>query len=217
MSIVKSIMGSSLAGAQRSLGQAQSQAANIGAEHGQLGIDELRRQFSATEAAFGPTIAQGQGAFDQQAALSGALGPEAQALAFQNFQSSPGQQFLQQQGEKALLRNAAATGDLGGGRTKLGLIQHGMGLAQQDLGNQFARLGSVAAPGLEFQSRLGGMRGNLGVNTANLLGGIGQAKGTALTAPFSANVAAQKTRDQAIGNLIEGGVGLASEKGWFGL
>ena len=50
-----------------------------------------------------------------QAALSGALGPQAQSEAFANFQSSPGIRFLQEQGERALMRNAAARGGLGTG------------------------------------------------------------------------------------------------------
>ena len=61
-------------------------------------------------------LGAGQDAQGVQAALSGALGAEAQAQAFANFQDSPGQAFLQERGERAVTRNASATGGLGGGR-----------------------------------------------------------------------------------------------------
>ena len=70
-------------------------------------IGQIINQGSAGLEAF---MDPGQQANQLQAALSGALGPEAQAEAFANFQSSPGTQFLQQQGERALMRNAAARG-----------------------------------------------------------------------------------------------------------
>src|SRR5690606_8117107 len=72
-----------------------------------------------------------------QAALTGALGPEAQAAALAEYQSSPGQQFLQQEQEKALLRNSAALG--GGvsadGRVQTALQEQAFGRAQTDFDN----------------------------------------------------------------------------------
>ena len=56
------------------------------------------------------------------------------------------------------MRNRAATGDLGGGRTQQALQQQGIGFAQQDFGNQFARLGQVAGRGLGATQALGGLR-----------------------------------------------------------
>jgi hypothetical protein len=206
MSVVKDVIGSitgaNAADAARGQGQAALQAGEIAAEQGQLGIDEINKQFGLTESAFAPTIASGQGAFDQQAALSGALGPEAQKAAFANFQASPGQQFLQQQGEKALLRNAAATGQLGGGRTQQALQEQAIGLAQQDFANQFSRLGNVAGQGLTLQSQLGGLRQGLGTNIANLRGGIGQAQGDALLGNAQAGVNAAAAQDQGVANII---------------
>jgi len=57
-----------------------------------------------------PFMQSGGQAHDLQAALSGALGPEAQQQAFNSYSSSPGVQFAQQEAERALLRNASATG-----------------------------------------------------------------------------------------------------------
>lgn len=91
----------------------------------------------------------GMQAQQQQAALSGALGTQAQQQAYNNFQSSPGQQWLQQQAERGLLRNAAAIGGLGGGNVRQELQRQAMGLAQQDFQNQFNRMGSVADRGIQ--------------------------------------------------------------------
>lgn len=90
----------------------------------------------------------GVGASDRQAALSGALGPEAQQQAFADYLASPEQDYLREMGEQAILRNASATGGLGGGRVLQELQRHGIGLAAQDYANSFDRLGTLANRGL---------------------------------------------------------------------
>lgn len=117
-----------------------------------------------------PFVGPGQDANQLQAALSGALGPEAQAQAFQNFQASPGQAFLQEQGERGLLRTAAARGDLGGGNLGRELSVFNQGLALQDLDAQFGRLGDVATRGLSGATTIGGLRGQ----QAGIQGQLGQ-------------------------------------------
>ena len=92
---------------------------------------------------------QGQQASQLQAALSGALGNQAQAQAFANFQASPGQQWLQDQALRGITRNAAAVGGLGGGNVLQALQRQAMGLAQQDFQNQFANMGAVADRGMQ--------------------------------------------------------------------
>ena len=132
-----------------------------------------------------PFVQRGDEAGKLQAALSGALGPAAQAQAYQNFQSSPGQEFLLQQGERALTRNAAATGGLGGGNVKRELVNFGQGMALQDLARQTGQMGEVAGRGLNaagtsagITSNLAGQQAGLGaqLSTANaqLAGQLGQ-------------------------------------------
>ena len=58
-----------------------------------------------------PFAGGGAQAFQQQAALSGAAGPQAQQEAFASFQASPGQAFLREQGEQ---RGKQAAGGGGG-------------------------------------------------------------------------------------------------------
>lgn len=130
----------------------------------------------------------GAGAQQQQAALSGALGPQAQQAAFDAFTESPGQAFLRERGERALTRNAAALGGLGGGNVRAELQRQGIGFAQQDLERQFQALGAVANRGLSaggilaglgttgagLATQVGGQLGQLGVGGANIFQNIGQ-------------------------------------------
>lgn len=95
-----------------------------------------------------PFYQSGNQASQLQAALSGALGPEAQQQAFDNYMESPEQAYLRERGEQAILRNASATGGLGGGRVLQELQRHGIGLAAQDYANSFGRLGALADRGL---------------------------------------------------------------------
>lgn len=134
------------------------------------GLGDLGQNFQQTQQMFSPYMQQGQQAFNQQAALSGAQGAEAQQQAYSQFQSSPGQQFLQQQAEKALLRNAAATGQLGGGNTQSALQQQAIGFASQDFDNYYNRLGGVSQAGLGLTGQLGQTNANMGSNIASLYG-----------------------------------------------
>jgi hypothetical protein len=114
----------------------------IGAE------DALRRALQASGGLLDPVAQGGLSAFNLQGAQSGALGPEAQQQAFSNFQASPGQDFLRNRAEQSLLRNQAAIGGLGGGNVRSALQEQAIGLASQDFGNQFDRLGQLSSFGL---------------------------------------------------------------------
>lgn len=98
-------------------------------------------------------------AFTAQAALAGALGPQQQQQAFSGYTASPGQQYLQQQGQQALLANEAAIGGLGGGNVRRELMRQGIGMAAQDFGSQFNRLGQIAGTGLQAAQSAGQLRG----------------------------------------------------------
>lgn len=107
----------------------------------------------------GKWVNPGVQANNVQAALSGALGPEAQAQAYANFNESPAQAFLREQGERALMRNAAATGGLQGGNVLKELTRYGQGVASQDFQNYYDRLGGVANRGMEAQGLRSGLYG----------------------------------------------------------
>jgi hypothetical protein len=90
----------------------------------------------------------GEQAQQMNAALTGALGADAQAQAYSQFQESPGQAYLREQAERGLTRNSAAIGGLGGGNVRKELQQQAVGLAAQDFQNQFDRRGTVADRGM---------------------------------------------------------------------
>ncbi len=172
--IVGATVGSALIGARGARKAGEAQAAGQ-----QAGIGEQRRQFDITQEQLEPFRAGGVSAFDLQLAQSGALGPEEQAQAFQQFQESPGQAFLRERGERSILRTAAARGGLGGANVQKELVQFGQGVAAQDFGNQFSRLGSLSRAGLSAAGGLGQIGAQTSGNISNLLAGQGtsQAQG----------------------------------------
>lgn len=123
------------------------------------GAQEALGQIGQGAGVLGGFVQPGQQAFDLQAAQSGALGPEAQAAAFQAFRESPGQQFALEQAERASIRNASATGGLGGGNIRRELERQAIGFAQQDFANQFARLGQVSGLGAQAAGQTAQLRG----------------------------------------------------------
>ena len=110
-------------------------------------LEESRRQFDLTREDFRPFQEAGTAAVGQQQALIGLSGVEAQQEALSALEVSPGQQFLRDRAQKNLLRNTSAIGGLGGGNVRSALVQQGVGFAQQDIQNQFGRLGQLAGQG----------------------------------------------------------------------
>lgn len=133
---------------------------------------------------FDSFLRNGQRAQGLQAAYSGAMGADAQQRAYNNFIESPGQAWLREQGERAVTRNAAAMGGLGGGRVMQELQRQGQGLAAQDFDAHFARLAGLSDQGLMAAQGIGqlrGMQGNMNANSglamADLYGNAGNALG----------------------------------------
>lgn len=168
-------IGSAFAASEASKQQREAigQAERASARQAALGRSDIRSSLRPTlgELTAGATQAQqslqpiaqtGLGAFDIQAAISGALGPEAQAQAFQNFQASPEQAFLQQEAEQASLRGASATGGLGGGRIQQELQRQAIGFGSQNIQDRFNRLGSIAGQGIQAQTNLANLQSSLG-------------------------------------------------------
>jgi hypothetical protein len=151
---------------------AASKAAKIQEEAELTGIGEQRRQFDITQESFRPFQEAGVAAIGQQQALLGLSGDEAQQSAFDQFNQSPGQQFLRNRAQKNLLRNSAAIGGLGGGNVRSALVQQGVGFAQQDFNNQFGRLGQLAGQGQAATQSVGQFGQNA---TNNIQQGINQA------------------------------------------
>ena len=89
----------------------------------------------------------GERAANVEAALSGALGAAAQQQAINSFIESPGQAYLREQQEKALLRNSAAIGGLGGGNVRTALQEQAYGIAAQQQQQQVENLRAISQLG----------------------------------------------------------------------
>ncbi len=170
-----------LGGAERDAFRAQEAAA--------LRAEELAGQ--RFEQIVTPGLEIGQQAQQQQAALSGALGPEAQQAAFTGFQESPGTAFLREQGLREISSQAAVTGQGGGNRLRA-LTDFSQGLALQDLSRQQQQLGQVAGQGIS-------LAGTGATLTGLQTGGI--------TAQGAAEAGQAVAGSQAIQNLIGQGIG----------
>jgi hypothetical protein len=139
-------------------------------------------------------IQQGAQGMDIQAALAGLRGNDAQGQAFQNFNQSPGQEFLRNQGERSIVRNASATGGLGGGNVRRALAEYGTGAAAQDFNNQFQR-GQQA---LGSQQNSAGQAAQLAFGTGQgMSNNIGQAGVNAQNQIFNTGTNLAQGRTQA--------------------
>jgi hypothetical protein len=179
---------------------AAGDAAAIQSGAAEAGIAEQRRQFEAmrellkpyTEAGvpalagLQPYAQAGAPALEQQQALLGLRGPEAQRAAIAGIEGGAGYQAQVQAGEEALLQRASATGGLRGGNIQGALAQFRPQMLQQEIERQYGRLGGMADIGRVTQQNLAqigqssaagtGSAGlQTGTNVANLLSQQGAA------------------------------------------
>lgn len=160
--------------------QATQQALDLLSGGEARGLGQLNQNFSQAISGLSPFIQPGVDATQLSAALSGALGPEAQAQAFQNFQESPGQAFLREQGELSVVNQAAAGGGLGGANFRKRLTEFGQGLALQDLTRQTGQLNLLGGQGAVAQGQASQLGGAQGQAAANLIGQQTQAGASAV-------------------------------------
>lgn len=197
-------IGSSIgAGAEAS--SAAEEAAEIQAESTEAGIAELRRQFDITQENLAPFQEAGELALEKQKALLGLGTKFEQDVALAEFEESPGQQFLRDQQEKALLRNAAAIGGLGGGNIRTALQEQAFGRAQTDFANELNRLAGISGTGQVAATTTG----ELGSTTAGNIAELGIAGGEARA---SGILGQQQTQAQTIKDIIS----LGAQFGAFG-
>ena len=181
-------------------GQAAERGAATQAAAADKGIEEQRRQFDALVELMSPYVTAGTGAltrlapfeeagarsFEQQQALLGLRGPEAERAAIERISGGETFQSLAKQGEEALLQRASATGGLRGGNIQAALGQFRPQLLSSLIDEQYGRLGGLSATGLGVTSDIFS-RGQASAagqaaqgvtsasNVANLLANRGQA------------------------------------------
>jgi hypothetical protein len=203
-------------------------AAQTGAS--QAGIEEQRRQFDkvqellkpysmAGEKALGglaPFAAAGAPALEEQQALLGLRGPEAERAAIERIRSGETFQALAGQGEEALLQRASATGGLRGGNIQGALAQFRPALLSSLIDQIYGRLGGMTALGAETTGNLA----RLGQASAAGTGAAAQTTGTNVATLLGQQGAAQAGAEIAQGRAfgaipaaISGGLGLFSGLG----
>jgi hypothetical protein len=155
---------------------AASEAAGIQAGAAGAGIEEQRRQFDALQALLKPYTEAGLPALQQQQALLGLQGPEAEQAAIERIRGGETFQALAQQGEEALLQRASATGGLRGGNIQGALAQFRPALLNQAIEQQYGRLGGMTTLGQRSAAGVGAAGMESGSNVSNLLAQQGAAR-----------------------------------------
>ncbi len=209
MCIAAAVVGGSLVGGVMS-SNAQKKAAKTAASAetyaAELQIEESRRQFDQIRQLMSPYVTAGNMAVVEQQSLAGLLGREAQQASINDIQNSSQFAALQQQGENAILQNAAATGGLRGGNTQGALAQFRPALLNQLIESQYEKLGGLTSIG---QNAAAGV-GNAGMTTTGqinqALGNMGSAQAGAALARGQANAQLAGTLSNAAGTLIGTGI-----------
>lgn len=154
-----------------------------------------------------PAGLQSMDALNRLRAAQGLFGPELQKQFYDEFVSSPGTQFLRDEGIRDINRELAARGGLGGGSRLKAITQFSQNLANQNVGNYMQGLGSLAQTDLSLAGQLAGLRTGLGSNVATGLtdAAIGAA---------DARVAGGQGTGEIIGGLVSAiGSGVSA---WMG-
>lgn len=168
-------MANSMRGAPTAASQYQVDAGRAGQGYIDQGAQAAGAAYSPYTQA-GSTAVGGLGAYQdagasalqQQQALAGLLGPEAQQQAIQMLQASPQYQSMVQQGEAAILQNASATGGLRGGNTQAMLAQFRPQMLSQLINQQYERLGGLSALGQQTGMGVAGLGANAAAGTAGV-------------------------------------------------
>lgn len=167
------------AGAAVASAKMQSSAIKKAGRQQQVAADratvEQQRQFNLTRQDFAPILERGNVAGEQLNAFLGLSGREAEQEAVRGFTESPGQTFLRERQERALLRNEAALGGLGGGNVRTALQEQAFGIASTQLGERKDRLAQVASLGAGATAAGAGIGAGISSNISNIALGAGGA------------------------------------------
>jgi len=155
---------------------AAGDAAAIQSEAAAEGVAEQRRQFDSLQALLKPYTEAGLPALEQQQALLGLQGPEAERAAIERISGGPRFQEITRQGEEAILSRASATGGLRGGNVQQALAQFRPQVLNQLIEEQYGRLGGMTTLGQRSAAGVGAAGMETGENVSNLLAQQGAAR-----------------------------------------
>ena len=198
--VVGDITGSSAAAS------AGKRAGKIQAKAAQAGIEETRRQFDALIKLMSPYVQAGAPALEQQMAMAGLRGPEAERAAIDALAASPQLEALARQGEEAILQQASATGGLRGGNVQAALAQFRPAMLQRLIEQRYEQLGGLTEIGRVSSGFQGEAGLNTGTNISNLLLGKG-------AATAGSKIAQGQAQGAAFGNLLKIGGTIAAMGG----
>ena len=202
----------------RSKSKAAKSAAQADIAAQEAAIAEQRRQFDETVELLRPFVETGQEAMyglqpyaepglfamEQQAAIAGLMGPEAQAAQIAQIEADPLYQATVRQGEEALLQQASATGGLRGGNIQGALAQFRPQMLTDQINQQYGRLGGFTALGQGTQLDLA----RLGQASATGQAQVGQSASANIQQALANQGAAQAgyrlARGQAQAEMIGG-------------
>lgn len=174
--------------------QSSKKAASAQENAANEGIGEQRREFDKMQEVLAPYTIAGMGAMNAQGTLLGLAGADEQKKAISAIEQGPGFTEMINQGENAMLQNAAATGGLRGGNLEAALSQFRPQMLNQAIQQRVQNLGQLTAIGAQSATGVGNAAMQMGGNIANLYGKIGQAQ--------AGNAIAQGQNSQnMIGNL----------------
>ncbi len=126
-----------------------------------------------------------------------------------NWQSSsPSYQFRMDEGQKALERSKAASGDYFSGDTAKALTKFGQDFASQEFEADWRRLGELAGEGADATG-----------TTVNVAGNYGQQAGNNIMTAGNARASGYQQAGNAWGNFWQGAAGVpmyAAGQGWWG-
>ena len=141
---------------------------------------EGRRQHEQNREDFAPYIERGNAAGDRYNDFLGLNGQEAEQSAISGFNESPGQAFLRQRQERALTRNSAAIGGLGGGNVRTALQEQAFGIANTQLGERKDRLAGVSGLGASATANQAQIGAGISSNISNSQIGRGNARASGI-------------------------------------
>jgi hypothetical protein len=190
-------------------GEAAERAGATQAAAAQQGIEEQRRQFDKFVELMAPYVTAGTGALGGQQALLGLGGAGAQQQAIAGIEGSPQFQAMVQQGERAILQNAAATGGLRGGNVQAALAQFRPQVLSDLINQQYTRLGGLSTMGQNAAAGQAAAGQTLGSNVSNLFGQQG-------AATAGGQIAQGAVPGQTFGQLLQIGGAIAGMGGFGG-
>jgi hypothetical protein len=185
-------IGSALIGANAANKAAQTQAAAT-REASQI----QRQNFTDTQAMLQPQIAAGDTARRYQLGALGLPGGAGYDESIAAFRTSPGYEFALNQGRDQVMTGAAAGGNLFSGRTLKDLGRFGQGMADQQFGNWFNRVGGIAGQG----GQATGTMANVGMGTAGNLSDLATRGGDARASSYINSANAITGGAQNLANL----------------